>query len=787
MRKLYLIIIIIASFTTKSLSQGYILCGKVMNEKNIALQFSTVVLMKDSLILGGLATDSTGCFIFNNLKEGEYELHISNIGYKPFISLLNLKENTDLNEIYLKEDVLYLNQITVMAKMPRIRREFDRFIIDMKNTVIVKGKNILQSLNYTPGIIIDRNKNIVLNGKEGVIVMINGKKVNMSGGNLSTYLQNMRAEDVERIEIIANPDARYDSEGQGGIIDIYLRKDAIQGINGSIYSTYLNAHEPGYVVGTNLNINHKKLTFTSNFSYKNDKDYYKEIETLHFLQTDNRQFSESTRKYRDTSFTYRVGLQYDFSTKHSVGLEIYGTNTSNIINGSSNVLIESSAEEDSTTWMKDINNGRNNITSYSLNYFFKINPKGRKIGVICDYTTVNREGSTLYDLTTNQLIDYKKENYSDNIFQIFTSQIDYVHPFQKNYNISAGFKYSNLKSTIDEMLENFINNTWEKDEQYTYFYRFKENLIAGYLNLSYKFKKIEGSLGLRAEYDNRNFEEKNENQFNLFPSFQIKYNHTSKLYYSLSYTKRINRPPYRSMVPYYFFNTPYMITRGNPDLKPSLVNALNMTIGYRKYILTMSFDDIKNTIYILSDYESQTGITTQRNSNVKTGKIMSVNLTLPFTITKWWESYNNIVIRHKFYNDNNFKLYTKNTIGIIQSGNSFSLPKNTEFEVNITVMSPGLAGPILKQQGGIMFDLGLSKDFFNNKVNFSINVEDITGLLNNLKERTNYNDFESVSYTNFNQRKISLSIRYNFKTGKNFNARTNNNSNWEEKQRLNEK
>ena len=212
-----------------------------------------------------------------------------------------------------------------------------------------------------------------------------------------------------------------------------------------------------------------------------------------------------------------------------------------------------------------------------------------------------------------------------------------------------------------------------------------------------------------------------------------------------------------------------------------------MTIGYRKYILTMSFDDIKNTIYILSDYESQTGITTQRNSNVKTGKIMSVNLTLPFTITKWWESYNNIVIRHKFYNDNNFKLYTKNTIGIIQSGNSFSLPKNTEFEVNITVMSPGLAGPILKQQGGIMFDLGLSKDFFNNKVNFSINVEDITGLLNNLKERTNYNDFESVSYTNFNQRKISLSIRYNFKTGKNFNARTNNNSNWEEKQRLNEK
>jgi len=207
MRKFCLIIIIIASFATKLLAQGYILRGKVMNEKNIALQFSTVVLMKDSLILGGLATDSTGCFIFNNLKEGEYELHISNIGYKPFISLLNLNENTDLNEINLKEDVLYLDQITVMAKMPRIRREFDRFIIDMKNTVIVKGKNILQSLNYTPGIIIDRNKNIVLNGKEGVIVMINGKKVNMSGGNLSTYLQNMRAEDVERIEIISNPDA----------------------------------------------------------------------------------------------------------------------------------------------------------------------------------------------------------------------------------------------------------------------------------------------------------------------------------------------------------------------------------------------------------------------------------------------------------------------------------------------------------------------------------------------------------------------------------------------------
>ncbi len=166
------------------------------------------------------------------------------------------------------------------------------------------------------------------------------------------------------------------------------------------------------------------------------------------------------------------------------------------------------------------------------------------------------------------------------------------------------------------------------------------------------------------------------------------------------------------------------------------------------------------------------------------GTILNVNLVLPIRITKWWESSNNIIYRYKHFEDTNYQLDEENNMIMMRSGNSFSIPRDIELEINIIGMTRSLAGPMIKQQGGVMIYAGISKDFFKDKLNVSVNMDDITGLLNNLREEVSYNGFYATSYSFLNQQRVSLSLRYRFHSGKKFKSRINRSSNWQERNRI---
>ncbi len=533
-------------------------------------------------------------------------MSVSHLGYKSLSMPVNIVKETELDPLVMEDDTIGINEVIVKSKMPVIRRDIDRFIVDMRNSVIVKNKSILQSLNYTPGVIVGRNKEITLNGKSNVVVMINGKKLNMSSRDVSSFLENLRGEEIERIEVISNPGVQYDSEGQGGVIDIYLKRSSQQGIDVSIYGTLSKAHNIASSSGASLNFNIKNLTVYGSLGYAKDKDYYKIEESMTYPETQHEQQSLTKNLHDKNTYNYRSGLHYAINGKHSLSLEVYGNYSLDSMEGHSQVHI-TDPRADSIIDMLDNLDAKNTTTSYSLNYKFNIGPNGRNLSFIGDYTIINQEHQAIYDYSSNRSMSFLKNHDSKNDYNIYSYRLDYSHPFNRNIELSSGLKYSLLKTNIDESLFDYENTIWIVKPDYTYRFDYKEQLAAMYVNLTYKFKKIEGALGLRGEFNKRDSEHINKEEFQLFPSILSKYNATDNLYFSASYGRRINRPAYRSLVPYYFFSTPYTVKVGNPDLIPSIVSAFAFNVGYKMYSISVSYDNIRDNIYFLSDFESDNG------------------------------------------------------------------------------------------------------------------------------------------------------------------------------------
>ena len=614
--------------------------------------------------------------------------------------------------------------------------------------------------------------------------MINGKKLNMPEDAATTYLSNIRAENIEKVEVITNPGARFESEGQGGIIDIYLKKTAEEGLNGSVYTTLTQAYYLGYNLGSSLNFKYKKLTLSAMIGYGKNKDFSSDKEELIYINTNDKQYNDRHIIRKQNTYMYRTGLQYDISKYHVMGLEFYGMSSGDSFTIPSKVKVQSASGIDSTVIMNADGDGKYKTNTLSFNYIYTPS-KTQSVNLLSDYSVISQNIEPLYNFSSDRSPgrNFIKKSDSKTSFYILSTQLDYKNEFDGNKTLSAGTKFSSIKTDVNELLMDFVNSSWINIPKFTNKYLTNEYLTAIYADFSGKSKRFNWSVGIRGEHNVRDFLGSILKEFQVFPSVLLKYSPSGKWYYTVSYRRRINRAPYRSLIPFYSYSTPFNVTIGTPGLKSSPVQTLSFVTGYKSYSLSTTYDYIKNMIYPISSYESETGINYRQNANTRSGHMLNINLTLPFTITKWWSNQNSVAYQYRRFYDEKYIIDSKNSNMRFSSLNSFSLPYQCNFDFNFTISTPSMAGPMIDQYGGVMMDAGLSKMFFKNKLGVSINATDITGLFSNFRQTSNYNGFTSELYSNLNQRNISISLKYNFKTGKDFNARTNKSSQNDEKTR----
>ncbi|WP_221394559.1 outer membrane beta-barrel protein [Dyadobacter sp. NIV53] len=644
--------------------------GVVKDTGNEVLPGSTIRLLKasDSTMVKGEITDGNGKFQFSNLENSTYLLDITSMGQKRFVSvpltISDVQSTISLPVIILlPAKTVELKELTVKAKKPLIEQEIDKTIVNVESMISSATSNTMEVLEKTPGISVNNNGEISLNGKSGVMVLIDGRSTYMSGQDLAAYLKSLPGGLLDKIELIDNPSARYDAAGNA-VINIRLKKNKIGGLTGSVSTGITQGKYARNNDALNLNYNRKKVNVFANLGYNYEKNYALDIYNRRFYNASSELVSRvdlvNDQVYKNKSINVNFGLDFAATPKTTYGV-IFNLNKTNR-NG---VFEYDSKNYDSSNSLELIGSGstiggdKRTNTGINLNMLHKLNNYGRELSVDVNYLHYLSKGhQTLRNLSfepNGALISRSDFIYlipSD--INIYTAKADYVHPFKNKGKLETGFKSSVINN--DNVFDYYkITDGFQViDNANSNHFKYKENINAVYINGQKSWRRFGAQLGLRVENTHINGNqlgneevegsEFTKNYTGLFPSAFVSYklDDKGKNTFVLMAVRRISRPNYQLLNPFLFQRDQYTYSSGNPDINPQYQNRLELKYQH-KQVLNMGLSYNKFTNSIFPTTKTIDSIFINRPDNIKGGYMVLLNTTVNTSVTKWW--YTNTTLR----------------------------------------------------------------------------------------------------------------------------------------------
>ena len=774
------------------------LSGILKDEKGTAIGYATVAVLKvtDGVVITGTVSEPSGFFKIKVPVSGNYRLRISAIG---FVNLetpaFNLEAQTskDFGVLVLKEDSKLLKEVQVQALRPTIVNHPDKMVVSVEGTALAAGNTAYEVLLKSPGVFVDQDGNIQLNGKSGVRIMIDGKLTYLSGKELQTMLQGMAAENLKDLELITNPSAKYDAEGTAGIININLKKNTLSGVNGSVYAGYQYNNWHAYSTGGNVNVKKGKWNSFVNADvarriFIRDAQLYREFNSP---ASSTKLTQSAQEKAIRLAPSIRLGTDYDISPKHSVGVManlVYQDMTSDF----NSTLLEYHTNAANNKWVQNNNllNGTFANATLNAHYLGKLDTLGATLSADLDYVRLYDRDEATYanrfrylTLTRpDSLVDLASNNPSS--FSIYSAKVDYTKPFSKNTKLEAGAKASHVVSDNELEFFNVVDDRQILDEKRSSHFLYRENIYAAYANFSTNLGekwKIQG--GLRAEktvaegksvtIDSIN----TRNYLNLFPSLFVMQQVNKNYKVTYNYSRRINRPHYGNLNPFIFYIDPYTSAQGNPYLRPQYTHAFQVTQSLKDtYILTIGYSTTQDVMAEVPVQNNQNNTMVFRQRNGDKFKDVNAALVAPLKITPKWDMNNNFTVGYQTYQisipEQNQVINNSQIFTYARSSNNIQLPRAIRLEVNIDYQGPRVYAVYqIKQNWAV--DAGLKRSFWNKQLEVSANVTDIfrtrrfagtANVDNNVNQINQY----------FAQRSVRLNVRYNFNKGEKFEAKKRN-------------
>lgn len=772
------------------------------------VEAATISLLqaKDSAVVKAGTSDKSGSFAFDHIKNGSYLIRVDAMGFQQYYSsrftLSNEHNSYQANAIELTATSQQLNGVVVSAKKQMVEQHLDKTVVNVDASPSNTGLSALDVLEKSPGITVDKDGNVSLKGKGGVLILVDGKPTYLSATDLANLLKNMPSTNLDQIEIMTNPPAKYDAAGNSGVINIRTKKLKTKGFNGSVTLGGGMGRNPKVNNSVNLNYRTGKVNIFGNYSYNFNKGYqtldlvrnFRDQQTYDILNVFN-QHTKMTPDYQ--SHTFKTGIDITASKKTTLGFVVNGyLEHGSFTSDNTTHIYDPKGTLDSTTLAhnKQKDHFHNLGANFNLRHAF--DTAGRELTADLDYihySTANDQQfqNIFYNNAGSKMHpdEFISGNLPSNI-NIYSAKADYTHPLKGNAKLEAGIKSSYVKTDNNAQYANLENDQWVADTIRSNHFVYTENINAAYVNLNKQLsKKWSAQLGLRVENTNSKGNQLatsqsfTRNYTQLFPTSYIGYTLNDKNQFSLSYGRRIERPDYQDMNPFYYFLDKYTYQVGNPYLKPQFSNNIELNHTFAG-VLTSSIGYSRTNDIIMDVLKqvdsTKTSFQTKGNIAASTAYTASVSFNKP--LTKWWRT--SVYVQGNY---STFKGFINNGILDVSGAsfmtnisNQFELPHNWGMELSGFFRSRSVEGTIVSLPMGMM-SFAVSKQIMKKKGTIKVNFRDFA----NLQYFHGYSRYQNVDMqiqNHWDNRVVNLTFTYRFSKGQAVQTRQRNGSASDEEQ-----
>lgn len=716
--------------------------------KPVANATVSLLNVKDSSVAKYSVTDKEGRYTFKVVKAGKYILEVSFVGYlKSYSAPFEVgTQPVQLPLQVINKPSADLKGVVVTAKKPMVEVKADKTIVNVENSINAVGNDALELLRKSPGVMVDKDDNISLAGKNGVQVYIDGKPSPLSGKDLSEYLKTLQSNQIESIELITNPSAKYEAAGNAGIINIRLKKNKAFGTNGSLTAGYNIGTYPKYNIGGALNHRDKKVNLFGNYNYNNSKN--ESFMNLYRTLNDTAFDQHSVFTSNNESHNFKAGMDYYATRFSTFGVMVNGNFNTNDTKTNSNTYITyipTNLYVKKVLANNEIEGTRKNVNP-NLNYRFA-DTSGHELNIDADYGWYRIRSNQLQPNITLSPMDVLLDKRIYNMqapadINIYSLKGDYEQNFKKG-RLGFGFKTSYTNSDNDFQRFNVYDNGKFKDTLRSNKFDYKENINAAYVNYNRQFKGIMVQLGLRAENTNakgysNGFKTGSDgllhpydstftrNYTDLFPSAAVTFNKNIKSQWTVTYSRRIDRPAYQDLNPFEFQLDQYTYQKGNTGLTPQYTNSIGVTHMYKFFLTTsLNYSHVSDVFAQVVDTsgKNRSYITKQ---NLAKQDVVSLNISAPVQI-KWYNGFFNVNSNYSHYSANlNGRPIDVDAFNVnLYAQNSFKLSKTMTGEISGFYTSPSIWQGTFKSKAMWSMDAGLQKTIMKGKANIKASVSDI--------------------------------------------------------------
>jgi iron complex outermembrane receptor protein len=740
----------------------------------------------DSVLVKTNLTDAEGKAVFSEVSSDSYFLVISAVGFLTYYSEVAVVSDNPvtMKPVFLQPAAAIMAEVTITGKKPFIQLMPDKTIVNVEAGISNSGANMLEVLEKSPGITIDKDGNISLKGKQNVLILIDGKPTYLPASEIAQLLAGMNAAQVDQLEILDNPPAKYDASGNGGVINLRTKKLKQRGFNGNLSTSYGQGHY--YKNNNSLSLNYRHDKFNIFFTYSSG--FNKGFTDLYALRT---YYESNTVKpiavlNQDTwltsrlrNHTMRIGADYYLNKATTIGIALNGIrmNRNGTGDATSSWLNPAGLTDSLVITRSSSSNIFRNVAG-NLNFRHEF-AKGRELTADFDYLDYSIKGNQFFDNIVTKPTEYT-ESVKGNLpstINIFSAKTDYHQQVGSTVTLDAGYKSSFVNT--DNLAQYYIwdNSGWKADYEKTNHFLYTERIHALYASSEKKFERFTVQAGLRYEHTEYDAEQKGNIQRKdslfsrkydgFFPTLFAKYKADSNHSFSISAGRRIDRPAYQKLNPFVFVINKYTYQQGNPFFRPQYTWNFQLSHQFKQVLVTTL------NYSVTTDYFSQIflslpdGILIYSEGNLGRMRNFGISVSSQFDAASWWSI------------SAQANLYNKKIEGVVWNERQTAL---TQFNMNINNQfrlgkgwSAELSGFFVTKEQELQeitdptgqLTAGVAKQILKNKGSVRLTLRDIF-YTQAMKGDT---DFEQASeYFKLTRDSRVLTLAFSYRFGKSFKA-----------------